>query len=195
VDTRKYLEDRVVERLTKSNATTPAASRKPSSEKKKVKKTVTKKEESDSEEEVPLRQFVLRTKAPAGTEAPKNAFQAMMGKRSTSIGSAKAGSKRKSTESMPTPVSKSAKSSRSSTPATSIRGRKRKGRQTYIEADATDEDELSDDEFEQKLAEEAANESAQLDDTDENLEESEHAKILEQASKSTYVNYVHLVDI
>lgn len=183
IDTRKYLEDRVVERLTSAKPT-PAASRKPSP-KSKTKKAVAKKEESDSEEEIPLREVVLRTRAPeSGKPAPKNAFKAMMQKRSPSTSSLKGSLKRKSLETLSTPVSKSAKSSRSSTPATSVRGRKRKGQKIYTEADASDEDALSDDEFEQRLAEEMANTDSKQDiGGDESPEEAERARILELASK------------
>ncbi len=90
--------------------------------------------------------------------------------------------KRKLGEHVPTPNPKSAKSSRSSTPATSARGRKINRHKTYAEANSSDEDALSDDEFEKKLAaemtehgEEVASEGSQ--------EEIERALTLELASE------------
>ena len=112
-------------------------------------------------------------------------FQAMMQKRSPSTASS--GSlKRKSQDTLSTPAPKSSKSSRSSTPATSIRGRKRKGRKSYTEADASGEDDLSDDEFEQKLAEELDGSDKVEDISDESPEEIERARILELASKLSH---------
>jgi len=192
IDTRKYLEDRVVERLTKAkDAPTPTSKSKsksvPNTAKKttkKVAKKVVEREESSSEDDMPLREVVLRTRALESTKpTPKNAFQSMMQKRSPSTSST-ASLKRKSQETLSTPPSKSAKSSRSSTPATSVRGRKRKGRKSYAEADASGEDDLSDDEFEQRLAEELDGSDKPQDlDVDESPEEIERARILELASK------------
>jgi ATP-dependent DNA helicase len=187
-DTRKHLEEKVVERLTgPSRAAAKVAKQTP---KTKSKKAAPKVEESESEEDLPLRHIALRmkaTEAPATT--PKNAFQAMMQKK-PSVSSLKAGSKRKPEDNLSTPIAKSAKSSRSSTPATSIRGRKRKGRKSYAEADASDEDALSDDEFEQKLAEEMAQTDKSEDvDGDNDPEEAERSRILELASKSSIYLY------
>ncbi|KAM0325848.1 hypothetical protein ACHAQA_007150 [Verticillium albo-atrum] len=70
-----------------------------------------------------------------------------------------ASSKRKSPPTLELPASKSAKSSRHSTPAPASASRTRQGRSTrrarYAEAES-DEDKLSDDEFEAKLADEIA---------------------------------------
>jgi ATP-dependent DNA helicase len=182
-DTRKYLEEKVVERLIAATNTS-AVSRK-ASPTIKSKKAVARTEESDSEEDVPLREMVLRmrTTEKANSTTPKNAFQVMMQNKASSSTKTKASLKRKSQEALSTPP-KSAKSSRSSTPATSIRGRKRRGRKTYAEADASDEDALSDDEFEQRLAEEMAQEDRSQDaSSDGSPEEIERAKTLELASK------------
>jgi ATP-dependent DNA helicase len=150
-DTRKFLEDKVVERLTAA----ASAHRKSSSTILKSTKAEAS-EDDDSEDEKPL---ALRPR-PKGVSKPasKNAFQQMMQKKSAtnSRASSKVSLKRKSTDALETPTSKSAKSSRQSTPASSVRSTKTRGRKIYKEADASDEDELSDDEFEQKLAEEAA---------------------------------------
>jgi ATP-dependent DNA helicase len=188
-DTRQYLEDRVVERLT-SATNTPAISRK-TSLMSKTKKPVTKVEDSDTEEDIPL---AIRSR-PAGVSKvspPKNAFQQMMQKKGRGCppSSVKAGSKRKSEiVDHNTPSSKSAKSSRDSTPG-SIRSvpsaRSRRGRPTrarvYKESDASDEDDLSDDEFEQKLADELAEQDVESD-VEVDPEEVHRAKILELASE------------
>lgn len=182
-DTRKYLEDKVVERLTGAK-NTPISSRKASptrtapSAKKGGKKKAAKVEGSDSEDDTPLMQVALRSK-PA---TPKNAFEQMMGKK-PSTGKTVSSLKRKSKEELSSPATKSAKSSRQSTPASSIRGRNLRTKRTYKEADASDEDELSDDEFEQKLAEELAVEDNQEETIQGSEEEVERAKTLELASE------------
>ncbi|GKT70210.1 lymphoid-specific helicase [Colletotrichum tofieldiae] len=78
---------------------------------------------------------------------------------------------------------KSAKSSRQSTPSTTTRGRVTRGRRRYVDSDPDDEDKLSDDEFEAKLAREAED-----DDKDDativmSAEEQRRVNILEQAKK------------
>ncbi|KAM3077101.1 putative ATPase [Clarireedia jacksonii] len=198
-DVRKYLEEKVVERLTAS-APVKKEAQKPTSS---VVKAETKEEESDSEDDKPL---AIRSKAQkaAATPAPTsmNAFQRMMAKSSEKkkpgrprkekaaapspalpVEKGKLGLKRKiMDEALPSPVMKSAKSSRTASPAVSIRSRDSRRRRVYEEADASGEDELSDDEFEQKLAEEyAVKEEAELSNT--NGHEDEAAKILELARK------------
>jgi ATP-dependent DNA helicase len=150
VDTRQFLEDRVVQRLTRASKSRSAT---PNS---------TKKEESDSEEDVPLQKISLRTRrakadaspAESATSTSQNVFQMMMSKRNTrASGSASphVGTKRKVTDSASSSSpAKSARSSRNSTPARNQTSRKLR----YVDADASDEDVLSDDAFESKLAEE-----------------------------------------
>jgi ATP-dependent DNA helicase len=214
-DPRKFLEDKVVERLTGTTNTpsisrnaTPAAS----------KKVPVKAQDLDSEDDVPLS---IRTRATTESKAvaPKNAFQAMMGRKAAPVKSSSR--KRKSTDDV-SPATKSLKSSRDSTPAsiaskrgrgrprksevasspvrrpsqsssnstpsdapTKTRsGRKSKGRRAYLEAEASEEDELSDDEFEQKLADELTKDDEESDD-DRSQEEMERARTLELASKYT----------
>jgi ATP-dependent DNA helicase len=187
VDTRQYLEDKVVERLTGAT-NTPAMSRKAS-----PKSVVSKPEESDSEEDIPLSKLAIKKRGrgrPPKSAAPKNAFEQMMQKKTPTSAKGKASSlKRKSQEPLSSPITKSSKSSRQSTPASSVRGRKIRKRKSYTEADATDEDELSDDEFEQKLAEEIA-----VQDEDQGSEgspeEIERAKTLELASKLPYLMHL-----
>lgn len=180
-DTRAYLEEKVVERLTGAT-NTPAISRKVSPASTTI--STPKVEESDSEEDIPMAQLAIKKRGrgrppKSAASTPKNAFQQMMKSRESS--SAKPGRKRKLLEPASSPASKSAKSSRQSTPATSIRGRKTT-RKAYTEAHSSDEDALSDDEFEEKLAEEYA--KKEVDETSEgNEEEIQRAKTLELASK------------
>jgi ATP-dependent DNA helicase len=176
-DTRKFLEDKIVERLT---AAAGASKGSP------VKTEASEDDSSDDEKPLALRP---RPKAETKT-APKNAFQQMMQKKSatSSRASSKGSLKRKSPVDVETPAPKSAKSSRHSTPAASVRGTKIRGRKIYKEADASDEDELSDDEFEQKLAEEAAEleKKKNVRDVTGTKEELELAKMVELASKYRY---------
>ena len=176
VDTRKFLEDKVVERLTRTSSTAPPSrSSTPSSKFPKLEP-----EESDSEGDKPL--AVRLRRAPDSKPAtPKNAFQAMMERKAPSGSKVKAGSKRKAQQSS-SPPSKSAKSSRQSTPG-SVRTARSRGRKTYKEADVSEDDVQSDDEFESKLAAENEAEDAQESTSEEDPEEIERAKTLELASK------------
>ena len=187
-DTRRFLEDKVVERLTSKN-NTPITSRKPSPTfPSRLSQT---QDDSDSEDDKPL---ALRRKSQnIETSKPLNVFQAMMAKKPAAKGTpgssrkndtpaAKSQNvrKRKIQQEAPSLSSKSAKSSRQSTPASS-RGRKRKVR-TYTEADVSDEDMMSDDEVEQKWAEELATNKDEDDLDEENDEEIQRQKTLELAS-------------
>ena len=184
IDTRQYLEDKVVERLTGAT-NTPAMSRKASPT-----TVASQTEKSDSEEDIPLRKLAIKKpgrgrpkKATPKAATPKNAFEQMMQKKTPATAKGKtANLKRKSQEALSSPLTKSSKSSRQSTPASSVRGRKTRKRKSYTEADATDEDELSDDEFEQKLAEEMAGQDEDQG-SEGSQEEIERAKTLELASK------------
>lgn len=94
-----------------------------------------------------------------------------------------AAGKRKAAEPVPQqPEPKSNKSSRHSTPASS-RGRPRKGRKSYKEEDASDEDLLSDDEFEAKLAEEFASEDIEEVAITMSAEDFERSQTLDLAKK------------
>lgn len=179
IDTRQYLEDKVVERLTGAT-NTPAMSRKASPN-----TTAARTEDSDSEEDIPLSKLVIKKRGrgrPPTSATPKNAFEQMMQKKTSANTKTKITSlKRKSQEALSTPISKSSKSSRQSTPASSIRGRNTKKRKSYTEADASEEDELSDDEFEQKIAVEMAGQDEDQG-SEGSQEEIERAKTLELAS-------------
>jgi ATP-dependent DNA helicase len=179
VDTRQYLEDKVVERLTGA-ANTPVSSRRGSPSAKSTKKAKVKAEESDSDDGVPL---AVRTRKGEESKSgsPKNAFQRMMQKRASPTSKSSKSLKRKSTESLSFPAPKSAKSSRQSTPASTHYRRSKPGR--YKEADASDEDALSDDEFEQKLANELADQDSGEPVTEQTEEELHRAKTLDLASK------------
>jgi ATP-dependent DNA helicase len=187
IDTRQYLEDKVVERLTGAT-NTPTISRKVSPT------TATKTECSDSEEDIPLSKLAIKKRGrgrPPKAAAPKNAFEQMMQKKGPTTAKSKSTSlKRKSQEALMSPISKSSKSSRQSTPASSTRGRKIRKRKSYTEADATDEDVLSDDEFEQKLAEEMEGQD-EGEGSEGSQEDIERAKTLELASTSTTIPCVY----
>lgn len=181
VDTRQYLEDKVVERLSKSSSLKKALPSRP-----KANAPVPKKEVSDSEDDVPLSKLAMKNADRAsGTSTPKNAFSSMMQNRSSSVstqGSAR-GRKRKSPDTVSSiPASKSAKSSRASTPATSKRGRKLRQKVVLVEGNSDEEDALSDDDFEAKLAAEVAASNEEVV-VEENEEEKERSKILALAKK------------
>jgi ATP-dependent DNA helicase len=187
-DARKYLENKVVERLT--GAANSVASSRNTSPRGRAKARSP--EESESEAEVPLmtlrgrkRKADLAVKEEE-SKTPSNAFDRLMGKTQASIGkSSRTSLKRKSAETLPTP-NKSAKSSRQSTPAGSVRsvrsarGRKRK---SYTEAEPSDEDKLSDDEFESRLAEKLALSELESEDSDSDPEERQRVKTLALASR------------
>lgn len=183
-DSRKFLEDKVVERLGAASAS--------KSTPKSTTRSKVKAEEHDeaegSEEDVPLSKLAIRNRQSASktTPAKQNAFESMMSKKTPSSRASSRLGKRKSTDSLQTPPSKSAKSSRASSPATSTRSSARKSvRKTkiYAEVDASEEDEMSDDEVEQKWAEEAAAQELMSDEEDLNPEEQRKAKTLELAKK------------
>ncbi|KAI0132689.1 SNF2 family N-terminal domain-containing protein [Xylariales sp. AK1849] len=186
IDTRAYLENKVVERLTRTT-NSPASSDRTS--------RISSRAGSTSASE-------------ATSPASSNAFSMMMGKKGGTrskngvndtgvITPARTAAKRKGAPTAETPQAKSNKSSRQSTPASSVRGRgrrrkapqvaetsqaestttnrqptsatngrsrgrARKGRPSYQIADDSDDDKLDDDEFEAKLAAEI--EAAQEDD-------------------------------
>lgn len=182
-DTRAYLQEKVIERLTGAT-NTPAFS--PAT----TAVSTPKAEESDSEDDVPmatLSKKQIKQEAtppikrgrgrPPKSATPKNAFQQMMEQKV----SAKAGGKRKAQDDSSSRASKSAKSSRQSTPATSIRGRKIK-KKAYAEADTDAEEALSDDDFENMLAEDLA-EKEWEEETSGDSEDVERAKTLDLASK------------
>jgi ATP-dependent DNA helicase len=193
VDTRSYLEEQVVKRLTNaSNIRTPSKS---DDDKWKSKPTI-KKDESDSEDDMPLaiRQLPFVTSRSSTTnnavESRRTGVKRKPGrplkrKPETNLTSESKSAKTspRSTPSRRSVHGQSTKTSKESTPASSICGRKSRKRRTYQENDASDEDALSDDEFEQKLADELErNELIDLE-IDTSPEEVERAKILDLASR------------
>jgi ATP-dependent DNA helicase len=183
VDTRKFLEDKVVERLTRKSSTA-ASSGKSTPLPGSPKSPKVDAEESDSEDDKPLA-LRLRPAAESKPSTPKNAFQAMMQRKASSGSKVKAGSKRKAQQSS-SPPSKSTKSSRQSTPG-SVRSATSRGRgrprKTYKEADVSEDEAQSDDEFENKLAAENDEKEAQESSSEEDPDEIERVKTLELASK------------
>lgn len=204
IDTRAYLESKVVERLTSaanSTATSPTRTRRSSR-----RNSVKEEPDADGGESGPAA-AKISTAAAQPKDAPpsaRNAFALMMGKARSRDQPPKAGAtaqkaadadtpasasqpakkeaKRKSPPTSESPAPKSAKSSRRSSPANS-RGRSRGRSKSYKGADS-DDDLLDDDEFEAKLAEEMAEdnkedvESSTLDE-----EEFERTHTLELASR------------
>jgi ATP-dependent DNA helicase len=177
-DTRKFLEDKVVQRLTEA----ADAQAKARSSKRTLKKKPTAKAKGSSKgNKSPL---TLRTRKVevSKPETPQNAFQKIMQRSSSSSTTSSLSLKRKSAD-LSSSAPKSAKSSRQSTPAASTRGRKSKARQTYKEADASDEDALSDEEFEQKLVEEMTEQRMEQPETEKTDEEIHLENTLELASR------------
>ncbi|KAK9441609.1 ISWI chromatin-remodeling complex ATPase ISW2 [Metarhizium brunneum] len=193
IDTRQYLEQKVTEKVNSamaSGSSTRASSRSSSRTAAVAKKNGSLNKSTIS---LPVRQ------SPRGKKAENkpissipNAFSLMMGKRSASqplkgdaqktpATPAKQATKRKSPPTSVRSETKSARSSRHSTPA-STRGRSQRGK-TYAEADSDEEDALSDDAFEAKLAGEVESEEEEEVDELQSPEEVERAQTLELAKK------------
>lgn len=190
VDTRAYLEHKVVERLT--GATNSAASSRGGTPRSSRSASIKKEAEVDEVDVAP------KTKEPAAPA--KNAFALMMGKprprgrppkaataakqqpaeEPAAAKSIKKETKRKAPLVQESPAPKSAKSSRQSTPA-SARGRPRKTRAAYKEADS-DDDMLDDYDFEAKLAKQLAERSDPEPESPASTEDFERAQTLELAS-------------
>ncbi|OBT64743.1 hypothetical protein VE03_06512 [Pseudogymnoascus sp. 23342-1-I1] len=183
-DARKYLENKVVERITGARNASKGSTK---TKTKATRSTAPAKAESDSEEEVPLSVSIRTRKKKAELEQKPatrlNAFEMMMMSKKKALTPqtpSKASLKRKSSDDSIASSAKSIKSSRQSTPATASKTRPK--RKTYKEADASDEDKLSDDEFEAKLAEELA-EADIASSSDSDDESRELAKTLEMAKR------------
>jgi len=199
IDTRAYLENKVVERLTgatntpaRSLRSTPRSSRSSSV---KLEMDMDSERASITTRESPPD---LKSEKPTPSSA-KNAFTLMMGKPRPRGRPPKNAAKqvpvvvetpsrpskevkRKEPPLSASPVTKSVKSSRASTPAsTRGRGRPRKT-QVYKEADS-DDDRLDDDEFEAKLAEQIGQAEAEELDAVMNAEDFQRAQTLDLASK------------
>ena len=199
IDTRAYLENKMVEHLTNaansrasSRKATPLTSR-ASSVNPKLRVAL------DAAEDSPAKSVKGTRSSPRGnstqptaTPKPKNAFAMMMGRPKPALvveipatPSDGPAAKRKSAPVLVASASKSAKSSRQSTPGSArSRGRRAKG-PTYKEAES-DDDLLSDDEFEAKLAEKFAVEESPVDEAAMSPEDIERTKTLELASMFCY---------
>ncbi|KAL5348192.1 putative ATPase [Pseudogymnoascus australis] len=183
-DARKYLENKVVERITGARSASKGSTK---IRTKATRSAAPPKVESDSEEEVPLSVSIRTRKKKAELEQKPatrlNAFEMMMiGKKKllTPQTPSKSTLKRKSSDDSIASSAKSIKSSRQSTPATASKSRPK--RKSYREVDASDEDKLSDDEFEAKLEEELA-EADIASSSDSDDESQELVKTLEMAKR------------
>jgi ATP-dependent DNA helicase len=191
-DMRAYLENKVVERLTEAkNSRVSSLRSTPQSSRSSSAAAAAKPTPKSAKQ-------VVKAEEPVSSVA--NAFSMMMGKRprgrppkpATPVAAAPStetpapktalskASKRKTSPTEHSPAPKSAKSSRQSTPA-SVRGRPRRGKTIYKEAES-DDDLLDDDEFEAKLAKQLAEEEEQPDEVPLDEEECERVKTLEVAS-------------
>jgi ATP-dependent DNA helicase len=195
IDTRAYLENKVVERLTAATSSTASS---PSRSTRSSRSGSAKRQADTDVEPVSVAVEARDSASPA-----KNAFTLLMGKsrprgpspktpavdkRAVAVVAepvppkpARKGPKRKSSPSSESPAPKSARSSRQSTPA-STRGRPRKGKQAYKEADS-DDDMLDDEEFEAKLAEQMAEDETPDAENALDAEEFERAQTLDIASR------------
>ncbi|KAK7715146.1 putative ATPase [Diaporthe eres] len=177
-DTRAYLEQKVVDRLT-GTTNTPAASRKATPSSSRSVSVVKTEKEADGDS--------------TGESAfsGKNAFSLLMGqpkKRGRPAKNAvKANgnaTKRKEPPTSEVSTPKSARTTANSTPAQAARGRRRKVTRRSLKLNESDDDDLSDDEFEAKLAEEyAEDDEAEAIGTPGSTEEIERAATLELAKK------------
>ncbi|KAH6660384.1 SNF2 family N-terminal domain-containing protein [Truncatella angustata] len=159
-DTRSYLENKVVERLT-GTTNTPLHSTRASSQTSRAGSTAV------SEAASPAPSDVSSTVPQKGRGRPR--------KNMTNGATNGAGSKRKVAPTVESPQFKSNKSSRQSTPASIRRGRGRpkKNVTAYNVSEESDDDKLDDDEFEAKLV--AEMEAAQGDDSDEYPQDEDEA--------------------
>ncbi|KAI1063287.1 hypothetical protein LB507_005683 [Fusarium sp. FIESC RH6] len=184
VDTRQYLENKVIEKLNASASATPSAKSSRSSSRAPPKTmSLPVRESSRKKEAAP---------AVAPEEPEANAFSMMMKKRGrgrppknpkpapATETSEKPGTKRKKHPVALEPEAKSTKSTRESTPI----GRGRRTRKTGTYKDAgSDEEKMSDDEFEAKLADEIESDEEVDDKASMTPEERERAETLELAKK------------
>jgi ATP-dependent DNA helicase len=206
IDSRSFLENKVMTKINESyqssRATSRASSRAPlkmSTPKKKETVSIpireTPKKKRGRPKKIPEPEPELESEPePEPVRPSKNAFSMMMGKGGNSkqakqermaVARATKNSKKRKSAPLPVPTpAKSAKSSRQSTPG-SIRGRP-KATRTYKEADS-DEERMSDDEFEAKLADEMVESEQEDSQADLSPEEIELAETLELASKIPFL--------
>lgn len=176
-DTRAYLENKLIERLT-GTTNTPAASRKITPGSSRAASVSVKSEKQVSSN-------VSKTTSPTTNV---NAFERMMGKPRKrgrpAKGTATNGNKRKDPPTPEVSSPKSAKSNGSGTPSRSTRATERKAARRSYKLDESDDDMLSDDDFEAKIAEKYAEDATrETASTPQSAEEIERAATLELAKK------------
>ncbi|EHK20920.1 uncharacterized protein TRIVIDRAFT_59254 [Trichoderma virens Gv29-8] len=186
IDTRSYLEDKAVEII--RSKTTSQASTRSSSRARPAKKE----EKDDKAVSLPVRQSARGKKAEERSASPApNAFSLMMGKRGPGRPPKNAKPDPVSTptnktpkrKSPPTSIASETKSAKSSRQSTPLSVRSRRHARSYKEADS-DEERMSDDEFEAKLASEMANEEEKDKDAEPmSAEDMERAQTLDMAKK------------
>ncbi|KAF4956829.1 hypothetical protein FSARC_11471 [Fusarium sarcochroum] len=182
IDTRQYLENKVIEKINAAASGTPSKASSRSTSVAPAPKTMS----------LPVRESPRKKQTEPAAPA-NNAFSMMMTKRgrgrppknpkpaAAAATPVKSGSKRKGHPTAVEPEPKSTKSSRQSTPV-SLRGRPRKTR-TYKDA-GSDEEKMSDDEFEDKLAKEMVSDDEEKNDrTNMSPEELERAQTIDLAKK------------
>lgn len=179
VDTHEYLENKLFERLT-GTTNSPAGSR-----------TATPGGSRSVSVNIKAESEVSGGSTPTAVSPAtngSNAFDLMMGQKRKRGRPAKNGatpaSKRKMPPTSKTSTPKTAKSSRTSTPSRATRASGRKATRQSHKLDESDDDKLSDDEFEARIADlYAENESAQNTSPPESPEEMERAATLELVKK------------
>ncbi|KAJ8130020.1 hypothetical protein O1611_g3612 [Lasiodiplodia mahajangana] len=172
IDTRSYLENKVVERLTEAN-NTPAGSKRSSRQSSRA--TSSHCTETAPSPASNAFSIMMRPKNKASTQAKVPPKASTTTIKTTS-------SKRKTSPISETSASKSAKSSRQSTPSAAPRSRGRSRRAvSYKVSDDVDDDKLDDDDFEDMLAKELEGQNDDLEQDLRDADEIERAETLELA--------------
>lgn len=189
IDTRLYLENKAVEKITSTMASSTGSSRASSLSSRST--TPAKPSKLKQELSLTIRESPRKKPEVEISESPApNAFIAMMKrgrgrpKKNTPAPVPEVTTPKGKRKEPPTPIKpelKSARSSRNSTPGNTRTPRSRKTH-AYKEADS-DEEQMSDDEFEAKLADEIKDENEVSTDPDLSPEEIEMAHTLELAKK------------
>ncbi|KAI1422266.1 SNF2 family N-terminal domain-containing protein [Xylaria sp. FL1777] len=171
-DTRSYLENKVVERLTEVN-NTPNGSKRSSRQSSRAASS----HQSEPTPPPANNAFSLMMRPKIKVSAQSNVTT------KTSSTVSKVVPKRKTSPTSDVSVSKSAKSSRQSTPSTASRskGRPRKNRVSYKVPDDVDEDKLDDEAFEDMLAKELETQEEIFEEDFRDIDEIKRAETLELA--------------
>ncbi|KAI1877096.1 uncharacterized protein JN550_001168 [Neoarthrinium moseri] len=171
-DTRAYLEQKVVERLT--GTTNSAVNSRRTSRQTSLAGSAT---TSEATSPASTDAFSIMMGPKRGRGRPPKAVTEAASRTPTRNTPSRASTKRRAPPTTETPQAKSNKSSRQSTPATNGRGRgrPRKNPQAYKVTDDSDDDKLDDEEFEAKLVAEL--EAAQVDSDEEPQDEEEAERV------------------